>query len=84
MTDIKKSLIRLLDRAVLWGEFALFLPLLARLPLRLGYLLAEWRGTLNWILDREWRSISLGQRYIRAATYQAMKQVWPELPEPET
>lgn len=78
-SDIKKNLVRMVDRAVLWSEFALLLPLLARLPLRLGYLLAKWRGTLNWMFDREWRSISLGQRYIRTATDQAMKQVMPDL-----
>jgi lauroyl/myristoyl acyltransferase len=79
MTNVKRILIRLLDRAALWGEFTLFLPLLARLPLRLGYPLAAWRGALNWMLDREWRSISLEQRYIRAATDQAMKQIMPDL-----
>jgi lauroyl/myristoyl acyltransferase len=79
MTDIKKIPVCLLDRAAMWGEFTLFLPLLARLPLRLGYLLATWRGTLNWALDREWRSIALGQRYIRAATNQALKQILPDL-----
>lgn len=63
----------------MWGEFTLFLPLLARLPLRFGYRLAARRGTLNWFFDREWRSISLGQRYIRVATDQAMKQILPDL-----
>lgn len=77
-------MIRLLDRTVMWGEFTLFLPLLARLPLRLGYHLAAWRGTLNWVFDREWRSISLGQRYIRAATYQAIKQILPDMSAAET
>jgi len=64
---------------ILWFEFTLFLPLLARLPFRLGYPLAAWRGDLNWVLDREWRSIALGQRYIRAAAKQAMKQIMPGL-----
>jgi lauroyl/myristoyl acyltransferase len=68
----------------MWGEYTLFLPLLARLPLRLGYPLAAWRGTLNWVFDREWRSISLGRHYIRAATDQAMKQVLPDLSAAET
>lgn len=68
----------------MWGEFTLFLPLFARLPLRLGYSLAAWRGTLNWVLDREWRSISIGQRYIRTATDQAMKQIVPDLAATET
>lgn len=31
------------------------------------------------MLDREWRSISLGQRYIRTATDHAMKQIMPDL-----
>ena len=84
MTDIKRNLVRLLDRAIMWGEFTLLLPLLARLPLRLGYRLAAWRGTLNWVLDREWRSISIGQRYIRAATDQAIKQIVPDLSATET
>jgi len=77
-------IIRLLDRLVLWGEFTLFLPLIARLPLRLGYRLTAWRGRFNWAFDREWRSISIGQRYIRAATDQAIKQIVPDLPATET
>ena len=74
----------MLDRAIMWCDFTLFLPLLARLPLRLGHRLAAWRGTLNWVLDREWRSISIGQRYIRAATDQAMMQIVPDLSPSET
>ena len=77
-------MVRLLDRTIMWGEFTLFLPLLARLPLRLGYRLAAWRGALNWVFDREWRSISIGQRYIRNATGQAMEQIVPDLPATET
>jgi hypothetical protein len=47
-------------------DFACFLPLLARLPLRFGYALALWRGHVNAASGRDWRSVALGFRHIRA------------------
>lgn len=84
MSRIGRALISSFDSTLMRGEFNLYLPLLARLPLRLGYPLAALRGTLNWMLDREWRSISLKLRYIRTATDQAMKQLFPDLTPAET
>lgn len=46
-------------------DFAHALPWLARLPLPLGYALAQLRGRMNAGLGRDWRSMGLGFRHIR-------------------
>ena len=46
-------------------DYAVLLPLLARLPLRLGMALALWRGRLNAWAARDWRSMALQTRHIQ-------------------
>ncbi|MBV5299909.1 MAG: hypothetical protein JZU64_17695, partial [Rhodoferax sp.] len=53
--------LRLAHRA----DFAWVLPWMARLPLSLGYKLADWRGHLNAASGRDWRSVALGFRHIQ-------------------
>ncbi len=55
-------------RGVRWlhrVDFGWCLPWLARLPLPLAYVLAGWRGRLNALTGRDWRSVALGFRHIR-------------------
>jgi len=59
---------RALWRLAHWGhhlDFAWAMPLIARLPLRLAYALAHWRGRFNAWAGRDWRSMALGYRHIR-------------------
>lgn len=73
-------MVRAMNHALTWCEYSLLLPLMGRLPIQLGYRLAVLRGRINWALDREWRSIAVGHRYIRAATERAMNLILPDLP----
>jgi lauroyl/myristoyl acyltransferase len=57
-----RPLARILHRA----DFAWVLPALARLPIGLGHRLAALRGRLNAVAGRDWRSMGLGFRHIRA------------------
>lgn len=54
-------------------DYAALLPLLARLPRPVSQPLAALRGQLNWLCDFDWRTLSLGRRYVRAATLAGMR-----------
>ncbi len=58
-------------------DFGHLLPFLARLPLPIGEGLARCRGLVQAIFDYEWRSMALGQRYIRSRTREAMNIMLP-------
>lgn len=51
------------------------LPLLARLPLPVGYALSECRGRLNAWSGRDWRSVALGFRHIRRQSLAGYRQL---------
>lgn len=55
-----------LNRAIQYFDFNYFLPFCARVPLPLGRKLADLRGILMALLDYDWRSNALGQRYVRS------------------
>lgn len=67
---------RALSRRLLWWaaqrvhhvDFAWVLPALARLPMRLAYRAAHWRGLVSASTGRDWRSMALGRRHIRSQT----------------
>jgi len=67
-----------LNRAWQWFDYRVMLPGLARLPLPVGALLAQWRGLFNGWLDLDWRSLSLQQRFVYDATYAAQQQLCPQ------
>jgi lauroyl/myristoyl acyltransferase len=67
---------RLMRRLHRW-DYARLLPLMARLPLGLGYALAALRGHLNAALGRDWRSVALGTRHIHRLSVQAAKELVP-------
>ncbi len=54
-------------------DYGVLLPLLARLPRRVSQPLAALRGQLNWLCDFDWRTLSLGRRYVRTATLAGMQ-----------
>lgn len=56
-----------------WLDYALLLRVAARAPRWLGLPWAVWRGCVNAALDADWRTISLGQRYVRQATLRTMR-----------
>lgn len=62
-------------------DFAHLLPLMARLPLPLGYTLARWRGALNGATGRDWRSMALGFRHIWKQSRTAYQELAPEATE---
>lgn len=63
-----KSMTRRLTWAIVrrlnhW-DYAYLLPRLARLPIALGFYLAQWRGQLKARWQIDWRSMALGHRHI--------------------
>ncbi len=64
-----------LAKALHRWDYAVLLPLLARLPLRLGMALALWRGRLNALAARDWRSMALGTRHIHRMSLQGAQEL---------
>ncbi len=67
-------------RVVHHFDFKFLLPILAQLPLPLGYALAKLRAKLKAITCLDWRSIALGYRHIRQqclAAYRLLPLVVP-------
>lgn len=59
-------------------DYGLTLPFLARLPVWAGQYLAMFRGIVNALFDLDWRSIALRRRYVRSATFKAMRKLMPQ------
>lgn len=64
-------------------DYAWVLPLLARLPLGAGYLLAALRGEINARLGRDWRSMALGTRHVARQSAAGYCQLYPQATEAE-
>ena len=58
-------------------DFLLLLPSLAKLPFAFGLPIARFRGQINALLGRDWRSMALGFRHIRHQTTVGLKQIFP-------
>lgn len=56
-------------------DYGLALPLLASLPRWLARPLWILRGCVNYAMDWDWRTLSLGHGYVREATQYAMAQL---------
>ena len=54
-------------------DYGLAVPLLARLPRAWSEPLVRLRGQLHAAWDLDWRTLSLGRRYVRPATQQGMQ-----------
>jgi len=65
------------------ADYAWLLPLMARLPLRAGYLLSSLRGIINGRLGRDWRSMALGTRHIARQATAGYRILRPEADEKE-
>ncbi|EJE53629.1 Lauroyl/myristoyl acyltransferase [Acidovorax sp. CF316] len=70
-----KQFPRWLSRSVARLDYGLVLPLLARLPRWLARPLWILRGCINYAMDWDWRTLSLGHGYVREATQHAMAQL---------
>ena len=62
-----------LCRAIAWLDFGVLLPALARTPQSLAMPLLWLRGSVNFALDLDWRTLSLRHGYVRRATFDAMR-----------
>ena len=56
-------------------EYRTWLGITAKLPLPIGASLSALRGAINAASDRDWRSLSLGQPYVRERTALALKEL---------
>lgn len=56
-------------------EYGTWLGLTAKLPLPIGACLSTLRGAINAARDRDWRSLTLGQPYVRERTALALKEL---------
>ncbi len=61
-------------------DYALLLPLMARLPLFAGYALSALRGRLNGLVGRDWRSVALGQRHVARQSTAGYRLLFPDAP----
>lgn len=75
-----------LRRRVLWGmvrvlhnlDYAVLLPLMARLPLFAGYALSALRGRLNGLAGRDWRSVALEARHVARQSSAGYRMLLPD------
>jgi lauroyl/myristoyl acyltransferase len=75
LRDAVWSLARLLHAA----DFGAFLPLIARLPLAVGYRLSWLRGKVNGRFGRDWRSLALGWRHVYRQSAVGFRRLYPDL-----
>ena len=59
------------------------LPLVARLPLRLVYMLAKWRGAFNAYFSRDWAELAVGFPYVGERSANAFREIFPLATESE-
>lgn len=64
--------------AVQGFDYGFVLPVIARLPLRMAYLLAHWRGAFNARFHRDWAELSLGFPYVSVRCATAFKEMYPD------
>lgn len=60
------------------ADYGWLLPGLGRLPLALGYRLAQARGRLHAAVGSDWRSLSLGFRHVSERSAEAYAQLFPQ------
>jgi hypothetical protein len=53
-----------LDRRLHRADFQYLLPALAALPISIGHALCAFRGHINGVTGRDWRSMALGLRHV--------------------
>lgn len=58
-------------------EYDFFLPALGRLPQRLAYALAHWRGRVNGRHDRDWVSLAHSRPHVARQTRLALAELVP-------
>lgn len=76
-------------RKIQWGtlrflhtlDYTLLLPLMARLPLVVGYIFSALRGRLNSLIGRDWRSMTLETRHVARQSAMGYRILMPDTPE---
>ncbi len=67
-----------LIRMIHAADYGVILPLLARLPLAAGYTMSTWRGWLNGLAGRDWRSMALGSRHVARQSAAGFRMLSPQ------
>lgn len=65
------------------ADYAWMLPVMARLPLRLGYAASSLRGLINARIGRDWRSMALGTRHVARQAAEGYRLLRPQATETE-
>jgi len=65
------------------ADYAWALPLMARMPLEIGYRLAWLRGVFNGRLGRDWRSVALEARHVARQSAAGYRELRPQATEAE-
>lgn len=60
---------------IAWFDYGVALPLISRLEPQTAKWFVRLRGTVNFVFDLEWRTLSLRRSYVRGATLQAMRAI---------
>jgi hypothetical protein len=60
-------------------DHGFLLPLMAKLPYGLAFVLSQWRGALNAKRGRDWAELSVGEKYIAERTAKVAQELWPRL-----
>lgn len=60
-------------------DYAMLLPLMARLPLFAGYAFSALRGRLNGFIGRDWRSVALEKRHIALRSAAGYRILLPDV-----
>lgn len=76
-------------RRVLWGmvrvlhalDYAVLLPLMARLPLLASYALSGLRGRLKGFTRCDWRSMALEKRHVARQSAAGYRMLFPDAPD---
>lgn len=76
-TDSRRAFDRLV-RVIHAADYSVLLPLVARLPLAAGYAVSAWRGWLNGLAARDWRSMELGSRHVARQSAAGFRLLYPQ------
>lgn len=60
------------------ADYESVLPVMARLPLHLGYALADVRGKINALVGRDWRSVALRCRHVQHESAKGFQTLFPD------
>ena len=62
-------------------DYAVLLPVMARLPLFAGYALSALRGWVSGLVGRDWRSVALETRHVARQSAVGYRMLFPDEPD---